>query len=180
MRANDRQKLASEVLRLCKRLLVESMSKSSALSALFELHPRLSDGRILNRNLLDAVMEESGASAQQTVAEPFAQLEQALASGSDPQPALRKLLNKLEFSALTIPLSFVSAMALQELRSSTEPSGYPIGIIQARDCPSGVSFGSLWGLKQARTAAKSQQVYSCGLQRSDLRQWPRNESAPQM
>lgn len=67
---NDRE-LASEAIRLCKQFLVESMTKSSALAALLELHPRLSDGRFLNKNVLEAVMAESRSAAEQTVAEPF-------------------------------------------------------------------------------------------------------------
>lgn len=91
---NERE-LASEAIRLCKQFLVESMTKSSALAALLELHPRLSDGRFLNKNVLEAVMAESRSAAEQTVAEPFGQLEKALAAGTDPGPALRRLLDKL-------------------------------------------------------------------------------------
>ena len=89
------KELANEVLRLCKRLLVESMTKSSAISALLALHLKLPDGRVLNTNVLKTVMEDSKTTAEQTVSEPFAQLERVLAAGTDPGPALRKLLDRL-------------------------------------------------------------------------------------
>ena len=89
------QQLANELLGLCKRLLVESMTKSSAISALLALHLKLPDGRNLNTDVLKTVMEDSRTAAELAVSEPFTQLEQVLAAGSDPGPALRELLDRL-------------------------------------------------------------------------------------
>ena len=95
---NEYHLLVLELLRLCRRYQVDSMSKSTALAALLRQSPKLGNGRILTADLLITQMTEARAQASLIAYEEWDRLEAALFDGGDFRPALRKFLDKLKFA----------------------------------------------------------------------------------
>ena len=89
---SDPRHLSLQLLRLCKQFEVLSLAQNTALGAIVNMDRDLRAG--LSGKRVSEMVQEAKPSAQLIADQEYAELEQALAGGSDFRLALQVLLDK--------------------------------------------------------------------------------------